>query len=68
MLHALGRGLAPAAATAAMLLLPDSLLAENNRPLATQAGDVLIFQEPTPLTLESGDFLAAEAGAPLALE
>jgi hypothetical protein len=68
MLHTLGRGLAPAAAAAFLLLPTDSLLTESGRPLATEAGDILIFQEPPLLTLETGDLLIAETGLPIALE
>lgn len=64
MLHTLGRGLAPAAA-AALLLLTDGLLTESGRPLAAQNGatlarDITIVADDLPLTTEAGAALLTE--------
>jgi hypothetical protein len=64
MLHTLGRGLAPAA-TAALLLLADGLLTESGRPLAAQNGatlarDITIAADDLPLTTEAGAPLLTE--------
>lgn len=83
MLLALGRGLAPAAAAAGLLLFADALLTESGRPLATEDRQPLALDAAAPpvipdLTLlsEAGDALTTEDGArlttqfphPLALE
>lgn len=75
MLLALGRGLAPAAAAAGLLLLADALLTESGRPLATESRQPLIFDAAAApvipdltLSSEAGEALAAEDGALLATQ
>ena len=73
MLHTLGRGLAPAAAAAFLLLLADGLSAENGRLLATEAGalfslDIVIDPADLPLADEAGGLITAEDDRPLIAE
>lgn len=74
MLRTLGRGLAPAATAATLLLFADGLLTESGRPLATQTGDPLRLdivppslslasELDAPLSSEAGDDLTMETSA-----
>lgn len=68
MLFALGRGMAPAAAVAGLLLIADALLTEGGRPLAAEDRRPLTLDAPPPLALENGAALAAETGGSLNLD